>query len=172
MQARRDMREHTELRLAHVKPASHGWWHMGSTQGGAPRFWHDHTECQEQRSVVVPKPPQPTSWSRSVMRAGHGQLTQNDHIPCVSKLAQTAKLCNAELSLANILWWPHLHTTFYAYCTEYGNDIVQGRHQMVSTLGPMLALLTSSTCLHPLKRASMTRVLVTSFSLKNRFTRP
>ncbi len=40
------------------------------------------------------------------------------------------------------------------------------------TLGPMPALLASSTCLQPLKRASMTRVLVTSFSLKKRFTSP
>ena len=34
------------------------------------------------------------------------------------------------------------------------------------------ARLSSSICLHPLKRASMTSVDVTSFSLKKRFTRP
>ena len=46
--------------------------------------------------------------------------------------------------------------------------LIQRQH----TLGPMPALLASSTCLQPLNRASMTRVLVTSFSLKKRFTSP
>ena len=46
---------------------------------------------------------------------------------------------------------------------------VQGRPP---TLRPSCRREASSSCLHPLKSASMTSVLVTSFSLKKRFTTP
>ena len=95
---------------------------------------------------------------------------------------------NAARNAALLLIVPTAHTVWHAqlhhmsgmnschHClllrhqhTPCGADLlIQRQH----TLGPMPALLASSTCLQPLNRASMTRVLVTSFSLKKRFTSP
>lgn len=71
---------------------------------------------------------------------------------------------------------PYSHDTAAPYTLQgaatFGGKIKQGDVERQVTFLDSPSLEISSICLTPLTRASMTRVDVTSFSLKKRFTTP